>query len=77
MVIGVVSRLWSSLSVVRFVLSGVKFVGFVKNLLNELAIVLLVVDAILLNFMVRLGSLMVGSLLLSALSAFQYVFWFC
>ena len=74
MVIGVVSRLWSSLSVVRFVLSGVKFV---KNLLNELAIVLLVVDAILLNFMVRLGSLMVGSLLLSALSVFQYVFWFC
>ena len=74
MVIGVVSRLWSSLSVVRFVLSGVKFV---KNLLNELAIVLLVVDAILLNFMVRLGSLMVGSLLLSALSVLQYVFWFC
>ena len=77
MVIGVVSRLWSSLSVVRFDLSGVKFVGFVKNLLNELAIVLLVVDAILLNFMVRLGSLMVGSLLFSALSVFQYVFWFC
>ena len=33
--------------------------------------------AILLNFMVRLGSLMVGSLLFSALSVFQYVFWFC
>ena len=77
MVIGVVSRLWSSLSVVRFVLSGVKFVGFVKYLLNELAIVLLVVAAILLNFMVRLGSLMVGSLLFNALSVFQYVFWFC
>ena len=58
----------------RFVLSGVKFVGFVKNLLKELAIVLLVVDAILLNFMVRFGF---GSLLFSALSVFQYVFWFC
>ena len=61
---GVVSRLWSSLSVVRFVLSGVKFVGFVKYLLKELAIVLLVVDAILLNFIVLFGSLMVCFLML-------------
>ena len=77
MVMGVVSRLWSSLSVVCFVQSGVKFVGFVKYLLKELAIVLLVLDAILLNFIVQFGSLMVGSLLFSALSVFQYVFWFC
>ena len=38
--IGVVSRFWSSRSVVRFVLSRVKFVGFVKYLLKELAIYL-------------------------------------
>ena len=33
---------------VRFVLSGVKFVGLVKYLLNELAISLLVVEVMLL-----------------------------
>ena len=39
----VVFRLCSCLSVVRLVLLGVKFVGFVKCLLNEFAISLLVV----------------------------------
>ena len=41
MVIGVVLRFWRFLRVRRLVLSGVKFVGMVKCLLNELAIFLL------------------------------------
>ena len=54
--IGVVSMLCNSLSVVRFVLSGVKFVGIVKYLLNELAIVLFVEWVILLKDIERFGS---------------------
>lgn len=75
--IGVVSKLCNSLSVVRFVLSGVKFVGFVKYLLNELAIVLFVEWVMLLKDIERFGSLVVGSLLLRAFIVFQYVVWFC
>ena len=73
--IGVDSRLWSSRSVVRFVLSGVKFVGLVKYWLNELVISLLVEEVVLLKTMERFGSLMVGSSLFRDLSVFQYVFW--
>ena len=76
-VIGVVSRLWSFLIVRRLFLSGVKFVGFVKCLLKELAISLLELQVMLLNFIDRFGSMEVGSLLFNDLIVFQYVCWFC
>ena len=75
--IGVVSMLCNSLSVVRLVLSGEKFVGFVKYLLNELAIVLFVEWVILLKDIDWFGSLMVGNLLLRAFIVFHYVVWLC
>ena len=74
MKMGVVARLWSFLIVRRLVLSGAKFVGFVKCLLKELAMDLLVVWVVLLKVMERLGSVEVGSLLLSDLMVFQYMF---
>ena len=74
--IGVISRLWSYLSVVLFVLSEVNSAGFVKYLLKELAISLLVVEVVL-KFMEGFRSLIVGSLLLRDLSVFQYVLWLC
>ena len=48
-----------------------KLVGLVKCLLNELAISLLEVMVWLLNLIERLGSVEVGSLLLSDLMVFQ------
>ena len=75
-VIGVVSRLCSSLTVLRLFLSEVKFVGFVKCLLNALAISLFVVAILLLNVIERLGSVVVGSLLFNDFIVVQYVFWF-
>ena len=76
-VIGVVLRLWTCLSVLRLFLSEVEFVGLVKCLLKELAISLLVVRILLLNFIERLGSVDVGSLLFKDLIVFQYVCWLC
>ena len=63
--------------VCRLFLSELKLVGLVKYLLNALAIALLEVRVLLLNFMDRFGSVVVGSLLLSDLIVFQYVFWLC
>ena len=63
--------------VCRLFLSELKLVGLVKCLLNALAIALLEVRVLLLNFMDRFGSVVVGSLLLSDLIVFQYVFWLC
>ena len=60
-VIGVVSRLCSCLNVLRLFQSEVKYVGFVKCLLNALAISLLVVAILLLNVIEWLGSVVVGS----------------
>ena len=74
--IGVVSRFLSCLRVMRLFLLGVKFVGFVKYLLKESAILLFVVLVWLLNFMERFGSVFVGFLLFRLLMVFQYVFWF-
>ena len=76
-VIGVVLRLWTCLSVLRLFLSVVEFVGLVKCLLKEFAISLLVVRILLLNFIERLGSVDVGSLLFKDLIVFQYVCWLC
>ena len=77
MVIGDVLRFCRFLRVRRLVLSGVKFVGFVKCFLKELAMLLLELWMILLNFMERLGSVEVGSLLFKDLIVFQYVVVFC
>ena len=55
----------------RLVLSGVKSVGLVKCLLNELAMFLLELWMMLLNFIERLGSVEVGSLLFKDLIVFQ------
>ena len=55
----------------QLVLSGVKFVGLVKCLLNELAMFLLELWVTLLNFIERLGSVEVGSLLFRDLIVFQ------
>ena len=71
MEIGVVLRFWRFLRVRRLVLSGVKFVGLVKCLLNELAMFLLELWVTLLNFIERLGSVEVGSLLFRDLIVFQ------
>ena len=46
-----------------------------KYLLKELAISLLVLAVELLKLMERLGSLVIGSLLLSDFIVFQYVVW--
>ena len=46
-----------------------------KYLLKELAISLLVLAVVLLKLMERLGSLVIGSLLLSDFIVFQYVDW--
>ena len=51
-----------------------KFVGFVKCLLNVFAISLLELRIFLSNFTERLGSVVVGSSLLSDLIVFQYMF---
>ena len=51
-----------------------KLVGLVKCLFNALAISLLVEARILLNFIDRLGSVVVGSLLFSDFIVVQYVF---
>ena len=59
--------------VLRFERSVVKFVGFVKCLLKWLAMSLLEVAVWLLKLIERLGSVEVGSLLLSDLIVFQYV----
>ena len=74
MVIGVVGRLCNVLIVLRLLWSYEKFVGLVKCLLKEFAIALLVVAILLPNLMERLGSVVVGSLLLSDFMVFQYVF---
>ena len=50
-----------------------RFGGLVSCLLNEFDIALLEVMALLPNFIERLGSVVVGSLLLSDLIGFQYV----
>ena len=50
-----------------------KLVGFVKCLLKRLAMSLLEVAVWLLKLIERLGSVEVGSLLLSDLIVFQYV----
>ena len=71
MEIGVVLRFCRFLRVRRLVLSGVKFVGLVKCLLNELAMFLLELWMMLLNFIERLGSVEVGSLLFKDLIVFQ------
>ena len=71
MEIGVVLRFWRFLRVRRLVLSGVKFVGLVKCLLNELAMFLLELWVTLLKFIERLGSVEVGSLLFRDLIVFQ------
>ena len=71
----IVSRLCSCLTVLRLFLSEVKFVGFVKCLLNALAISLLVVAILLLNIIERLGSVVVRSLLFNDFIVVQYVFW--
>ena len=71
MVIGVVLRFCRFLRVRRLVLSGVKFVGLVKCLLNELAMFLLELWVTLVNFIERLGSVEVGSLLFRDLIVFQ------
>ena len=55
MVIGVISRLCSCLIVLRFVMSEVKLVGFVKCLLKELAIYLLEEMLLLLNLWICWG----------------------
>ena len=74
MVMGVVLRLCNCLKVVLFDLSDVKLVGFVKCLLNALAIALSEFWILLLKVIVRLGSVGVGSLLFRDLMVFQYVF---
>ena len=71
MVIGVVLRFCRFLRVRRLVLSGVKFVGLVKCLLNELAMFLLELWMMLLNFIEPLGSVEVGSWLFKDLIVFQ------
>ena len=71
MVIGVVGRLCNVLIVLRLLWSDVKFVGLVKCLLKEFAIALLVVAILLPNLMERLGSVVVGCLLLSDFMVFQ------
>ena len=70
----VVSRLCSCLIVPRFVWYVVKFVGLVKCILKELAVAFL---EVLQNFIGRVGSVLVGSLLLSNFIVFQYIFWLC
>ena len=69
------SKLCRALRVVRLVLSDWWLVGLVKYLLKELAISLLVLAVVLLKLMERLGSLVIGSLLLSDFIVFQYVVW--
>ena len=69
-----VGRLCSCLIVLRLFLSFVKFVGFVKCLLKELAMSLLEVMVWLLNLIEWFGSVEVGSLLFNDLIVFQYVF---
>ena len=64
---GVVARLWSFLIVRRLILPGVKFVGSVKCLMIKLAVFLLKLWVMLLNFIKRLGSVVMGSLLFSDL----------
>ena len=56
--------------VCRLFLSELKLVGLVKYLLNALAIALLEVRVLLLNFMDRFGSVAVGSLVLRDLIGF-------
>ena len=73
-VIGVVSRLCNFLTVLYLFLSEVKFVGFVKCSLNALAISWYVVARLVLNFIDRLRSVVVGSLLFSDFMVVQYVF---
>ena len=52
-----------------------RFEGLVSSLLNEFDIALLEVMALLPNSMERLGSVVVGSLLLNDFIIFQYVSW--
>ena len=70
-VIGDVSRLCDCLIILRLFLSMVKFVGFGKCFSNALAISLLEVARLLLNFIDLLRSMLVGSLLLSDLIIVQ------
>ena len=62
---------------VLFVLSEVNSAGFVKYLLKELAISLMVVEVVLLRFMEGFGLLVEGISLLKDLSVYQYVVWLC
>ena len=71
MEIGVALRFWRFPRVRCLVLSGVKFVGLVKCLLKELAMFLLELWVTLVNFIERLGSVEVGSLLFRDLIVFQ------